>query len=283
MKLRTYYLLTKPGIIFGNVLTTTGGFALASRGHFDLWLFLATFAGIGLVIASACVCNNYIDRHTDQKMVRTQNRPLAKGLISGQRALLFASFLASLGIALLTLFTNPLTVFLALLGFFIYVGLYSFWKTRTSYATLVGSISGALPPVIGYTAVTSHLDTGALLLFAILVLWQMPHFFSIALYRFDDYVAAAIPVLPAVKGAVATKIQMLLYIAAFLLSLFLLLSWGYVGSLSLLATAPLGLAWLYLSIRGFSAEDDRLWARRMFRLSLLIIVAFCFAISFDPI
>lgn len=279
--LRTYYLLTKPGIILGNLITTVGGFCLASRGSFNSWLFLAMFAGLGLVIASACVFNNYIDRKADAKMSRTKNRPLVTGIISGSKALIFAVTLGFLGILILAFYTNLLAVLLALLGFLIYVGLYSFWKYRTTYATLVGSISGALPPVIGYTAVSNQLDMGAFLLFALLVLWQMPHFFSIAMYRFDDYAAASVPVLPIARGIQSTKVQMLLYIIAFLLATVMLLTFGYTGLAYILVAAPLGLAWLYLSIRGFYTENDQRWARNMFRLSLLIILALCLMISVD--
>src|SRR5208282_3822889 len=111
--------------------------------------------------------------------------------------------------------TNPLAVSVAFAAFFIYVVLYGFWKRRKTVATLVGSIAGAIPPVVGYVAVSNRLDVGAWILFSILVLWQMPHFFAIAMYRLEDYKAASVAVLPAVKGIYATKVQMLLYILAF--------------------------------------------------------------------
>ena len=126
--IKTYYLLTKPGIIIGNLITTTAGFALASKGHFDLILFLKVFAGLGFVIGSACVFNNYIDRETDKKMDRTKNRALAKGLISEKSAIFFAIALGVMGLLVLWLTTNLLAVSVAALGFVIYVALYSFWK-----------------------------------------------------------------------------------------------------------------------------------------------------------
>ncbi len=281
--IRTYYLLTKPGIIVGNLITTTAGFALASRGHFDVWLFLAMFIGLYLIIASACVFNNYIDRDLDRKMERTKNRPLVQGLITGRHAIVFACTLGLSGTLILALYTNLLTVLLALAGFFIYVVLYSFWKSRTSYATLVGSISGALPPVIGYCSVSNRFDAGAFILFAILVLWQMPHFFSIAMYRFDDYFAAEVPVLPVKKGNYTTKVHMLLYIIAFLLAILSLIAFGYTGYTYLSVATLFGIAWLYLCIRGFYTDNDKLWARKMFRLSLLVVTAFCIMISIDVV
>jgi heme o synthase len=281
--IKTYYLLTKPGIIMGNLITTASGFLLASRGHFDLRLFLATLMGLGAVIASACVFNNYIDRESDKKMARTKNRALAKGLISGKNAMFFAIFLGLLGGLVLGLYTNILAVVIAAFGFLIYVVLYSFWKYRSSSATLVGSISGAVPPVVGYCAVSGHLDIGAILFFLIIVLWQMPHFLAIAMYRFTDYAAASIPVLPVKKGIPTTKMQMLLYIIAFIMATFMLLAFGYTGYVYLAVAAILGLAWLGLCIQGFKGENDKLWARNMFRFSLVVIIGLSAMISLDAV
>lgn len=279
--IKTYYLLTKPGIILGNLITTAAGFALASRGDLDWRLFLPMLVGLGCVIASACVFNNYIDRDLDKKMARTQTRALARGAISGRKAILFAIALGLLGVSVLGLYTNLLATAIAALGFFVYVVLYSFWKTKKTYATLVGSISGALPPVIGYCAVSNRLDGGALLLFLILVLWQMPHFFSIAMFRLDDYSAAEIPVLPVEKGSRVTKVHMVLYIVAFTIAAGLMTAFGYTGMAYLLVAAPLGLAWLWLSVKGFKAKSDPVWARQMFRLSLIVVTALSIMISID--
>jgi heme o synthase len=279
--IKTYYLLTKPGIIMGNLITTAGGFALASKGHLDPWLFFAMLAGLGPVIASACVFNNYIDRISDAKMARTQNRALAKGLIAPWKAILFAILLGIFGIAVLSFYTNYLAAAIAATGFFIYVAPYSLWKSRSMHATLVGSISGAIPPVAGYCAVSHHLDAGAMILFSILVLWQMPHFFAIAMYRQRDYAAASIPVLPNMKGILATKVQMLLYVIAFAASTLFLMMFGYAGKSYVAVVSILSIAWLYLTVKGFKAENDQLWARSMFRLSLVIITALCIMISVD--
>ena len=151
---RSYYLLTKPGIIMGNLITTGGGFALASRGDFNPWLFLTTMIGLGFVIASACVFNNAIDREHDRKMDRTKNRPLATGAISLKNAIVFAVILGILGAVTLGYFTNLLTAATAVFGVLVYVLLYSFSKYQSIHGTLVGSISGAVPPVVGYCAVT---------------------------------------------------------------------------------------------------------------------------------
>lgn len=277
--IKTYFMLTKPGIIFGNAITAIGGFILASKAQIDLWLFLATLMGLSLLIASACIFNNYIDRNIDKMMERTKNRALAKGIISLQNAFIFAIFLGLFGILLLLLYTNLLTTIIALAGFFVYVVLYSLLKHRSSYATVIGSISGGIPPVIGYCSVVDHFDMGAFLLFMIVALWQMPHFFAIAMYRLDDYIAASVPVLPIKRGIYITKVHMLLYIIAFLISTCMLTLWGYTGYAYLIVVGLLGLSWLLLCIKGFKDSDDRLFGRQMFRFSLVVIMMLCVMIS----
>ena len=184
--LKTYYYLTKPGIIMGNIITTAGGFCLGSKGHVDFLLFAATLLGLSLVIASACVINNYTDREIDEKMERTKNRALPRRLISAGQALLFAAILSIAGFSDLIFFTNGLAAAAAFIGFLIYIALYAIFKYRSIHGTLVGSLAGAVPPVVGYCSASAHFDLAAFLLFAILILWQMPHFFSIAIYRFQD-------------------------------------------------------------------------------------------------
>jgi heme o synthase len=278
-----YYLLTKPGIILGNLFTVGAGFLLASRGEINVLLFIATLLGLTFIMASACVFNNYIDRKVDKKMERTKNRAIAMGLISGSNAILFAIFLGTTGCIILLTFTNMLTVVVASIGFFVYVVLYSFWKCHTIYGTAIGSIAGAVPPVVGYCAVSNHFDLGALVLFTMIVLWQMPHFMAIAIYHFEDYTRADIPVLPVKKGIFRTKIHMLVYIMAFIPAAIMLTYFGYTGYTYLIVTASLGLAWLGLSIKGFNSSDDILWGRRMFHWSLVLIAAICIIIPYDVI
>ncbi len=159
-------------------------------------------------------------------------------------------------------------------GFFFYVVMYSFWKYRSTYGTLVGSIAGALPPVIGYCAVSNQFDMGAFLLFAIMVLWQMPHFYAIAMFRLKDYAAASIPVLPVKKGMHVTKVHMLFYTIAFIPVSLSLILFGYTGYMYLAVISFVGLAWLYLCIKGFKVDNDVRWARSMFRFSLVVIMLF---------
>ena len=279
--MKTYYLLTKPGIILGNIVTTVAGFALASKGHIDFSLFFATLLGLSLIIASACVLNNYMDRKSDGKMSRTKNRAFVTGLVSVPNAMMFILVLGLCGIIVLALFTNLLTVFIALTGFFVYIVLYGILKYRTTYGTIVGSIAGGIPPVVGYCAVSNHFDIGAMILFLIMVMWQMPHFFAIAMYLFDDYVAASIPVLPVMKGMNTTKIHMIFYIITFMIAAGMLTLFGYTGYAYLSVGAILGMVWLGLCLSGFKSQNDKLWARSMFRFSLVNITGLCFMIAID--
>ena len=214
-------------------------------------------------------------------MERTKKRALVTGEISGKSALLFAAILGIAGVSILMIFTNALTVAIAGIGFFVYVILYSLWKCRTIYGTAIGSVAGAVPPVVGYCAVSNQFDMGALIFFTMMVLWQMPHFFAIAIYHFDDYKAASIPVLPLVKGSFRAKIHMVLYIVGFILAALMLTVYGYTGYAYLAATGIVGIAWLALCLKGFSVDNDRLWGKQMFQLSLLLITVICLAIPLD--
>ena len=281
--IKSYFMLTKPGIIFGNIITAASGVALASKGHIDIWLFLTMLIGLSCVIASACVFNNYIDRHIDEKMTRTKNRALVKGLIPVKNAIFFGAILILFGSCILALYTNLLTLSIALTGFFVYVVLYSIWKRRSTYGTAIGSIAGGIPPVVGYCAVSNQIDLGALILFTIVVLWQMPHFFAIAMYRLDDYTAASLPVLPVEKGLYVTKIHMLLYIIGFTIATLMLTLCGYTGYTYLIIASLLGFTWLWLCIKGFQVDNDKLWARKMFVFSLVCIMALSIMIPVDVI
>ncbi len=276
---RAYLELTKPGIIMGNGMSAIAGFMLASKGPIDYALFVSMLMGLSLVMASACVFNNYIDRECDAKMERTKHRALVTGRISPKSALVYSTLLGLSGILLLGVYTNLLTMSLGLLGFLGYVILYSFSKYSTSYATVMGSFAGAIPPTVGYCSVSSHFDLGALLLYAIIVFWQMPHFYAIALYRKNDYQAASIPILPLTKGVLTTKIHMLLYTIAFTLTAPLLSIFGYTSPLYLLLSLLLGASWCILSLQGFKTRNDVLWARKMFIFSLIAISSLCVMIS----
>lgn len=276
-----YYLLMKPGIIMGNLITFAAGFWLASRGDIKIDLFCATLLGLSLIIASACVFNNYIDRHIDQKMERTKDRALALGTIKGRDAILFGLLLGIAGNLTLLTYTNLLTVALANIGFCVYIFLYSFLKNQTSYSTLIGSIAGAIPPVVGYCAVSNQFDLAAGILLLLMIFWQMPHFFAIGLWHLDDYAKAGLPILPVSGGILRTKVHMVLYILGLIPIVALLSFFGYTGQLFLISSTTIGLLWLALGIRGFFTDCDQRWGCQMFRLSLVMINTVCFLIFLD--
>ncbi|MET0612858.1 heme o synthase [Pseudomonas caspiana] len=282
MSLKHFIQITKPGIIFGNVLSVAGGFFLASKGQIDFGMFLAAVIGTSLVVASGCVFNNCIDRDIDQKMERTRNRVLVQGLVSLRLALLYATILGVGGVGLLYTKTNPLAALLAVIGFVIYVGFYSlYFKRKSVHGTLIGSLSGAMPPVIGYCAVSNSFDFAALTLLVMFSLWQMPHSYAIAIFRFNDYLAAKIPVLPVERGIKVAKRHILLYILAFLVATLMLTFGGYAGLNYLAVAAGMGMYWLYMAWKGYKAVDDTVWARKLFVFSIFTISALSFMMSVD--
>lgn len=282
--LKTYFSLTKPGVLFGNVITSVAGFLLASRNHFDLALFLAMLIGMTLVIASACVLNNYFDRDIDSIMERTKNRAIARGAIRGRNAVIFSLVLGILGMVILVIYTNLLTAGIALFGFVDYVWLYGMFSKRMSvHGTLVGSISGAIPILAGYTAVTNTIDMGAVLVFLVLFFWQLPEFYSIAIYRRDEYKAAGVPVVSVVNGVKNTQVQILFYTLALIISAALLSAFGYTGTIYLLVMLIIGGYWLWLAINGLSEHDVNQWARKMFRFSLIFLLVFSLMLSINMV
>ncbi|TEF35764.1 protoheme IX farnesyltransferase [Pseudomonas aeruginosa] len=282
MKLKRYLLVAKPGIIFGNLIAVAGGYFLAARGSVEPMLLLATVIGLSLVVASGCVLNNCIDRDIDRHMERTRGRVTVTGQISLKAALAHGLVLGVAGFGLLWWRTNPLTTALAGFGYFVYVGLYSLWfKRRSQYGTLVGSLSGAMPPVVGYCAVSGQFDAGAASLLAIFCLWQMPHSYAIAIFRLKDYEAAGIPVLPVARGIAATKIHIVLYILAFMAATLALCLGGYAGYGYLLVAVAVSLWWLAIALTGYWTADDRVWARKLFAFSIIAITALSVMMSID--
>lgn len=280
--MKQYYELTKPRVTYGNVLTVIAGFLFASNGTIDWWLFLWTTLGMTLVIASACALNNFLDRDIDAKMERTKSRPSVKGSISGRNMVLFAATLGFVGLGMLALYTNLLVVIVALIGYVVYVVFYGMLSKRMSvHGTLVGSISGAAPILAGYVAVGGTLDIGAVLVFLVIFLWQMPEFYSIAVYRRDEYKAASVPVSSVSRGIKKTKVQIFFYTLAFVITTLLLTFFGYTGIIYTIIMGGLGLYWLSLGFKGLKAKNSDAWARKMFRYALIILLVFSFLISVE--
>jgi protoheme IX farnesyltransferase len=282
--IKAYYYLTKPGIVRSNTMTGIAGFLLASHGSIRFWDLIWLVVGLTLILASSCVSNNYLDRGIDSKMARTQKRALVTGKISNRNAIIFAAVLGGLATVILAVGNNILTAVLGLLLFVTYVFVYGYAKRKSVHGTLVGTIPGALPPVIGYAAVTGAVDIAASLLFLIMVCWQMPHFYAIAMFRREDYKAAGIPVMSVVKGFAATKVQIIIYVALFAAAAVSLSVFGYASQWYGVAMAIIGSLWLIQTLRALRIREETAlvrWSRQIFGYSLLVLLLFSVAVGVD--
>ena len=283
-RINTYYQLTKPGVLYGNVLTAVAGFFLAAAGSVDWVVFVAMLIGQTLVIASACVMNNYLDQDIDKIMKRTKKRPSVTGAVGDLQMQVFSAVLGIVGLIILIIGTNWLVVAVGVLGWVTYVWLYGALSKRKSiHGTLVGSISGAMPIAGGYAAVSGTVDLGLIIVFLILFFWQFPEFYSIAVYRRKEYKAAGIPVMTVVKGNRSTIIQIFVYTILYVLSTLALTITGYTGWIYFAVMLLSGLYWIWLGYQGLTAEDPEKWARKMFRFSMIAILLLCVMLSVGPL
>lgn len=266
----------KTGIIKSNLVPMVAGLMLALYTYElsfieNIWNVVLALAGTTAVIAAAGSFNNVYDRDIDAVMQRTKIRPTVTGAIS-IKTILIVAFILLIGGIVLLYFTTPLAALLGFLGVFFYVVPYTMWtKRRTIWNTEIGSISGAMPPLIGWAAVAPDIwHPACWALFIIMVIWQMPHFYAIAIRKRDDYAAANIPMLPVVKGERRTYIQSNIYLIILMLTSFLFLPL----SLGLTIVAfVLGGIWLWLSFIGYSKMEGKTWANKMFAYSLFHMIA----------
>lgn len=279
---RDFITLAKPGILRSNAIAVFAGFWLASHWSIDYGLLIWTLIGSLLIMASSCVFNNYFDREMDMKMERTKKRALPTGKLSPSVVLGYAIILGILGIITLFAFSGWLAGVFGIVGMLVYVVVYTLWLKRTStWSTSVGAISGAMPPVIGYVAVSGRVDLGAILLFAMLFLWQPPHFWALGIRRTEEYRAAGFPLLPVVKGIPRTKLQMLPYIALLIPIPILMYMYDYTGIWFLIIGEILSLLWLFMAIKGFRSQDNDRWAKRVFLFSINYLTIMLLVIVLD--
>lgn len=277
---RSYLQLIKPGITLSNTISGVAGFFLAASFVAFSWaVFVGAIGGIAFIIASACVMNNILDRNIDKQMKRTAKRDVASGVISIPKALVFGIILGLIGFGLLAFLTNTLTVVLGVVAYIWYVAIYGLAKRTTVYSTLIGGVAGALPPVAGYTALTGTIDAGAIILFLILFFWQMPHFYAIAMFRQSDYASANLPVWSVKYGMKSSKLQILVFTIVFAIVFALLTVFNYTGIVYLLGSLALSGYWLYKGVSLYSKVDDVKWARTMFGVSLLVMLAMSLLIA----
>jgi len=248
-----YINLVKPGIVGLVLIAAMTGIYMGGRGGhgvYDAALILWTLGGLGAATAGSALLNNYFDRDIDRLMARTSSRALALGKVSPNKALIAGLGLVILSISVLAMEVNEAAALLTASAALGYVFLYGILlKRRSPVANQIGGLAGALPPLIGYVAVTGRLDGTSLMLFAIVVLWQQPHALSLALKYKDEYAGARIPVIPVAKGVKATKVRIVLYTVLLLPTTTLLFISGVAGALYLGAALGLGIIYLALAIR----------------------------------
>jgi protoheme IX farnesyltransferase len=271
--------LLKPNVTAMNVLAALGGAALAP-GSLAMEPLLRLVVGTGAAVGSANVLNMILEREGDRLMVRTAGRPLPSGRLSVAPALLVSILLAIL--ALTTLATlSALTAGIALLAILLYAFVYTPLKRRTPLALIVGAIPGAAPPLLGWTAVTGSIGAPGLVLFLVLMIWQIPHFLAIALFRQEDYARAGIRTVPVVRGERVAKAQAVAWAALLIPVSLALVPMGVAGPLYAVAAGGLGLWFLLMSVRGFRPDAGAAWARRLFLVSLVYLPGLCLALALD--
>lgn len=244
-------------------------------------LLLYTLAGIIFVIASATITNNIIDRDIDRIMKRTQSRPLVNGDIKLSTAIVLGVLFAIIGFSLLYVKVNILAGNLALIGFIDYVILYSLlFKRQSTLSILVGSISGAVPPLVGYVAITDQLDLNTLYLFIIFSSWQIAHSYAIALYRKVDYKNAKIPMPPLFMSLQTTQKRIVFYILIMLIAVVLLIFNSFFFVVTKMLTIILMVYWLSSAMKPILLEESK-WGKKQFLNSLLIIMGLCLLMIID--
>ncbi|MGV9001908.1 MAG: heme o synthase [Candidatus Saccharimonadaceae bacterium] len=276
----SYLQLIKPGITLSNTLSGVAGFFLAtSLVGFSFSVLIGSTLGIALIIASACVANNILDRDIDRRMKRTKKRDVANGKISITKATMFSIVLGLAGFAFLLVLTNVLTFLLGVLAYIWYVVIYAIAKRTTPLSTVIGAVAGALPPMAGYTALTGRVDTAAILLFLFLFFWQLPHFYAIAMFNKADYAKANIPVWSVKYGLKSTKLQIFISVVLYAVVASLLTIFGYTGIIYLVLSSALSLYWIYKGVSLYNKVDDVKWAKMMFGVSLLVLLSMLTLIS----
>ncbi len=265
---RDYLELTKPRVVALIMLTAIIGTLLSTPGVPPLDALILGNLGIALAAGSAAAINHLLDRRIDARMARTRQRPLPSGHLTPARALAFALTLAVISMVLLVAFVNMLTAVLTFSSLIVYAVVYTVWlKRATPQNIVIGGAAGAAPPVLGWVAVTNHLDAQALLLFLIIFAWTPPHFWALAIARRHDYAKADIPMLPVTHGVAFTRLHVLLYTV--ILALFTLLPYvtGMSGLLYLGFALVLNARFVWLAIRLKVTGSDEL-PMRMFRFSI---------------
>jgi protoheme IX farnesyltransferase len=280
-RLSQFYQLTKPRVVSLIVFTAVIGMFLATPGMVPLQALIAGTLGIALTAGAAAAVNCLVEEKIDAVMARTRGRPLPRGQVTPLQSLVFAGAIGGLGLFILHQWVNDLTMWLTLGTFVGYAVVYTVvLKPLTPQNIVIGGASGAMPPVLGWAAVTGEAAPEALLLFLIIFAWTPPHFWSLALYRAEEYARAGLPMLPVTHGRKFTQLHVLLYTLILAAASIMPFVYGMSGWLYLAAAAVLGGIFIAYAVRIYVDYSDAL-ARRTFRYSIVYLAALFAALLFD--
>ena len=280
ISLADFVVLTKPRITFLCLIMTLGGMGLVP-GPMNLQRVFWTLLGTALSVGSANALNMVWERESDKLMKRTRARPLPSGRMNPRDALVFGITLGILSVVVLALQVNVLTAFLGLFALLGYVLVYTPLKRRSPHALIIGAIPGAMPPLMGWTAVTGSITAPGFLLFLVLLVWQIPHFIAISLYFKEDYKNAGIQTLPIVRGDKNAKLQALAYSFALIPLSLMFVSLGVAGYVYAVVALGLGIWFVALSAQGLRPESGSRWARKFFLASLVYLPALTLGLLVD--
>jgi protoheme IX farnesyltransferase len=268
---RDYLELCKPSVVALMILTSVIGMLLATPQWVPIDILILGNLGIALCAGSAAAVNHIVDRHVDDKMARTANRPIAQGRLTPNQAILFAMLTGLAGMAVLIIFTNLLTAWLTLASLIGYAFIYTmFLKRATPQNIVIGGLAGASPPLLGWVAVTGEIHHNALLLVLIIFAWTPPHFWALAVHRKEEYAEAEIPMLPVTHGEDYTKINIFLYTVMLVVISVLPYLTGLFGWLYLSASLLLGMGFLYHCWQMWRNRDTGI---KTFRFSIVYLMA----------
>lgn len=276
-----YLKLTKPSIIYLLVLTSATAMFLAEGFSGNLLKVVLGLLGIGLIASSSAAINQILDVEVDSKMARTKNRPLVKGEISVSSAKIFSGILLITGSVILLVFINQLTLFLTLLTWAFYSFLYTkILKFAGTQNIVIGGIAGAMPPLLGWTAITNSIDALPLLMVLIIFIWTPPHFWALAINRKEDYVAAKIPMMPVIKGTAYTKIQIVLYSILLAVTSIFPFATGYLGGFYFLSAIVLNTIFIgFATALIFDKENKLALPLFLYSIVFLTILFICMALD----
>jgi len=282
---QSYYQLTKPRIILLLLITTAGGMWIAAEGQVDPVLLLVTLTGGAFASGAANTINCLYDRDIDYIMERTRHRPLPSGRVQPRDALIFAVTLASTSFVLLTVFANLLAAALAMLGIVFYVLVYTHWlKRHTTQNIVIGGAAGAIPPLVGWAAVTGDLSWAAWVLFAIIFLWTPPHFWALAVLIREDYAQVGVPMLPVVHGNEPTAKQIFYYTLLLIpVTLLLVYPLHTLGGVYAAIALLLGGIFVQKAWQLMQAPSDLQVARSLFKYSIFYLMLLCAGMAVDSL